>query len=131
MDHAHILLDELNVEKRLTALFGVKRSEFLPVVRAVVGAKADAVEDDPVGAAGLFAYIHGTRNMRALFRAKGWSNYRRDGVELVRHPDRQLMIAYQNVDLACDERHVPRAISGKGAGSSRVMGERCTQAYSR
>lgn len=115
--------EEWSVDARLREVFDVKRSDFFPIIREVVGARADAVENDPISAAGQFAYIHGTRNTRALFRPKSWLIERRDNIELVRHPDRPLMVRYQSVDLACSGEHNPQAISGKGAGSRRVINE--------
>ena len=92
-------------------------------MREVVGARADVVENDPPGTGGQFAYIHGTRNLRALFRSCGWTIHSVDNIPLVRHPEQALMLAYQSVDQACADFHPPRAISGKGAGSERVIDE--------
>src|SRR3546814_12876712 len=58
---ARIYKDDWSVDARLAETFGVTRDELVQVVREVVGARADAVENDPVSAAGQFAYIHGTR----------------------------------------------------------------------
>ncbi|MEH2472083.1 hypothetical protein V1281_006730 [Nitrobacteraceae bacterium AZCC 2161] len=100
--------------------FGVSRAELIEVVRGVVAARADAVTDDPVTAEGLFAYIYGTRFLRGLFRPKGWLRIREDGIEAVRHPQRNLKVVYQSVDLAASSQH-PRAVSGKGAGADRLI----------
>lgn len=115
--------EEWAIDARLNETFGVTRKELIPVVAEVVGARNDAVDNDPITAAGLFAYIHGTRNIRGLFRTKGWYNTRKDNLELVRHPERTLMVAYQSVDLAASETHMPQAISGKGKGAERVIDE--------
>ena len=116
----HLYVNEIEINTRLSA-FDATREELINVVREVVGARADAVDDDPITAAGLFAYIHGTRNTRALFRSKGWRHERRENIEAVRHPDRNLKVIYQSVDVACDEKHVPQAISGKGSGAERAI----------
>jgi hypothetical protein len=118
-----IYKDEWEVDARLAETFGVSRDELIQVVREVVGARADAVDNDPISAAGLFAYIHGTRNVRALFRSRGWLNEAVDNIPLVKHPARPLMVSYQSVDLACSDFHTPQAISGKGAGAERVIDE--------
>lgn len=120
---ARIYKEEWSVDERLTETFGVTRQQLIHVVKEVVGARADAVENDPITASGQFAYIHGTRNIRALFRAQGWHLARKDNIELVKHPDRNLMISYQNVDLAASDMHSPKAISGKGAGAERAIEE--------
>lgn len=120
---SRIFKEEWSVDARLSETFGVTRAELIAVVKEVVGARNDAVDNDPISAAGLFAYIHGTRNIRSLFGTKGWHNWRKDNIELVRHSDRPLMIAYQSVDLAASEMHLPQAISGKGKGAERVIDE--------
>src|SRR5229473_2868268 len=96
---ARIYAEEWEVDARLKP-FGVTRRELVEVARGVVGARADAVENDPVTAAGLFAYIFGTRFLRSLFRTKGWLIHRKENIEAVRHPDRDLRVIYQSVDLA-------------------------------
>jgi hypothetical protein len=115
-----IYAEDREIEDRL-APFGVTQAEFLPVIEAIVGARADAVEDDPVSTPGQFAYIYGTRHMRGLLRSKKYLRWRDNNIEGVRHPDRDLIIVYQNVDLAGSEFHDPRAISGKGAGADRIV----------
>ena len=120
---ARIIKDEPTVDARLAELFGVTRDELVKVVREIVGARADAVENDPVGTAGQFAYIHGTRNIRGLFGRKGWHNLRKDNIELTEHPELPLMVGYKNVDLAASDAHIPQAISGKGAGAERAIDE--------
>lgn len=118
-----IIRDEWAVRARLRDLFGVTLEDVHPIVREVVGARADAVENDPINTPGSFAYIHGTRNLRSLLRSKGWLLYRKDNMELVRHPDRMLMAGYQNVDLAASEDHTPQAISSKGKAAQRAIEE--------
>ena len=121
MDTSRIYQEDWSRDQRLRELFDVTRSELIDVVREVVGARADAVENDPNFTPGMFAYIHGVRNTRGLFRPKGWNNNRKRNVELVTHPERQLSIAYQSVDLAAVEGRTPQAISEKGTGSKRVV----------
>jgi hypothetical protein len=101
--------------------FGVTRAELIEIVRGVVGARADAVENDPATAEGLFAYIFGTRFLRSLFRMKGYLLFRHDNIEGVEHAERPLKIIYQNVDSAALLFHNPRAVSSKGSASDRVV----------
>jgi hypothetical protein len=115
-----IYREEREVNARLLP-FGVTRAELLEAVRGVVSARADAVENDPLGAAGQFAYIFGTRYIRTLFRSKGYLLYREENIESVRHPERSLTIVYQSVDIAGSEHPEPRAVSGKGSGADRVI----------
>ena len=127
---ARIYSEDWEVDARLRAVFDVSRDELIYIVREVVGARADAVEDDPVTAAGQFAYILGTRNVRGLFRSKGWLNFRQDNIESVRHRERDLKVIYQSVDIAASFEHLPRPISGKGAGSERLIDVACASLFS-
>ena len=125
-----IYATEYEITERLWTVFEVTRDEVTPVIAEVVGARADAVIDDPLSAAGLFGYIHGTRNTRALWRSKGWHNFRKDNIEGVRHPQRDLRVIYQNVDLAASRSHYPQPLSGKGSGSERLIEETCGSLFS-
>ena len=120
MQPARIFREDDEVDRRL-ADFGVNREELIDVVRAVVAARADAIDDDPASAEGLFAYIYGTRALRQVFKRHGWIRYREDNVESVRHPSRNLKVIYQSVDFAADWLHSPKAISGKGSGADRMI----------
>jgi hypothetical protein len=120
---SRLYVEDWDVDARLAEFSGITRAELYQVVREVVGARADASPDDPLAAAGLFAYILGTRHKRALFRSKGWFSDRRENIEATIHPDGHLKVAYQSVDVACDPFHTPQAISGKGNGAERVIAQ--------
>ena len=109
-----------DIDARLVP-FGATRQEFWRVVAGVVGARADAVENDPATAEGQFAYIYGTRFLRSLLRTKGYLLFREDNIEGVQHPDRNLKIIYQSVDLAASWLHDPRPVSAKRSGSERIV----------
>jgi hypothetical protein len=113
-------LEPWDVDRRLSP-FVVTRAELWRVVAGVVAARADAVENDPATAEGQFAYIYGTRLVRALFRTKGYLLYRQDNIEGVEHRERNLKVIYQNVDLAASWLHDPRPASAKGSGSDRMI----------
>jgi hypothetical protein len=113
-------MEPWDVDARLVP-FGVTRQELLVIVGGVVAARADSVDNDPATAEGQFAYIYGTRFLRSLFRSKGYLFYRQDNIEGVEHPDRNLKIIYQNVDLAASWLHDPRPLSAKGSGSDRIV----------
>lgn len=115
-----IYADEAEVGARLVD-FGVTRAELWHVVTKVIGARRDAVADDPLGTSGQFAYIFGNRHLRGLLRAKGWERYRAENVEAVREPESGRIIVYQNVDLAGHKAHSPLAPRGKGNGARRLL----------
>ena len=121
MPVACMYTEEPEVRMRLHHLFGTTPEELIRVLKLVAAARADHTDDDPVGTQGLLSYIHGTRNVRGLFRPKGWLQYHRKNVQGVIHPSGDFVIVYQNVDLAASKIHVPRAISGKGPGTDRAI----------
>lgn len=115
-----IYSEDWEVDQRLVP-FKVTRPELIEIARAVQGARADSVENDPITAEGQFAYIYGTRYMRATWRRKGWLLHRENNIESVKHPDVDWKIIYQNVDMAASAAHDPRAVSGKKSGSERLI----------
>ncbi|MCZ7596083.1 MAG: hypothetical protein M5U16_15210 [Hyphomicrobium sp.] len=114
-----IYLQPSEVEAKLSE-FRTTAANLLIVTDKVVGARADAVEDDPLGTAGQFAYIFGTRNLRGLLKRSGYERYREENVESVRDPATGRQIVYQSVDVAGTERS-PLAIRGKGSGARRLI----------
>ncbi len=118
-----IYKEDWEIDARLIP-FDVTRSELIEIARAVAGARADTVENDPLSAEGQFAYIFGTRATRALWRPKGWVLHRAENIESVKHPKLNWLVTYQSVDLAASLLHSPRAVSGKGAGADRFIDSR-------
>ena len=117
MELARIVKAEWEVDARLAELFGVLKSELVQVAGAAVGARRDAVDDDPITAPGTLSYIYGTRALRTLFRAKKWDLNRKGGVESVFHRERRLKIVFQNADQAADDHRPPQAVSDKGSAT--------------
>lgn len=115
-----ILSTEWDIDRELRK-FGATRDELLTIVDAVVGARGMAVLDDPSSASGLFAYIHGVRQLRRVFRQKGWEIERENNIEAVRDPATGMRIVYQNVDMAGVAATSPRALNGKRDGSRRQI----------
>jgi hypothetical protein len=114
------LKEELEVMTRLSAL-GVTKEELLDVVRAAVGGRRDATPFDPVNAGGLFAWIYGTRQLRAIFVPKEWVAGRTDNIESVFNPVAGIKIIYQSAERASDPMLDPLAISKKGVGAARAV----------
>lgn len=115
-----IYREDWEIDARLVP-FDATRPELVEVARAVVAARADAVENDPATAEGQFAYIFGTRSTRTLWRRKGWLLHREENIEAVKHPKIDWKVIYQSVDLASHVSHDPRAASGKGSGADRLI----------
>ncbi|MBR9766494.1 MAG: hypothetical protein GYB53_24000 [Rhodobacteraceae bacterium] len=74
----------------------------------------------PANGAGQLAYQYGTRELRATHLKRGWVIDQSYGTNGVRHPDRKIVVLYQNVDVACSLSDLPQARSRKGAGSERL-----------
>lgn len=121
MTLARILEKNFDIDTRLDHIFSVTRQELIAIVREVVGARADAVDDDPAFTEGMFGHIHGVRNTSALFRSKGWERERKNNIDLVKHPDLPIKIAFQAVDVAAAVDREPKAVSGKGSGARRAI----------
>ncbi len=90
------------------------------VARMVASAKAEALEIDPANSAGQRAYMAGVRAKRLMLLPLGWRMSRTGGVEATVNDELGVQICYQTVDIACTE-HEPKAISGKGAGSRKLI----------
>ncbi|ASM77355.1 hypothetical protein VITFI_CDS1577 [Vitreoscilla filiformis] len=91
------------------------------IARRVAAAKAEALEIDPTNAPGMLAYIHGVRATRMeLLKVSGWRMSRAGNVESTVNDKLGIQICFQNVDAACTEPN-PQAISGKGAGSRKLI----------
>jgi len=118
---ANIIRAETDVERRLHDQFGTSRADWIAVAHAAVLARNDATLFDPSNAAGQLAYIYGTRAVRGLLVPKGYEVSRQDNVEATYSRDRQLKVIYQNVDWASDTTRSPKAISGKGPASGRII----------
>jgi hypothetical protein len=117
-----IYIAEWEVREKL-AEFATTPEEWLSVLDKVRAARAAAVIDDPLSAAGLFGWIFGNRHVRGLLKPKGWVNHREDNVEAVRDPKTGRRIVYQNADIAGDPASAPQALSGKKDGARRQIDE--------
>lgn len=114
-----VFSDIPDVREQLSAL-GLTAEIVSTVARMVVSAKAEALEIDPANSAGQRAYMMGVRAKRLMLLPLGWRMNRAGGVEATVNDELGIQICYQTVDVACTE-HEPKAISGKGAGSRRLI----------
>ena len=109
-----IVSEDWEIESRLRDEFDASKEEIIEIVRAAVGARRDAIDDDPVNAPGLLSYIFGTRAIRTIFRSKGWKISRLDNIEATYDPVRRAKIVFQNADHAAELQRKPKAVSDKG-----------------
>lgn len=115
-----VFKEEIEVMTRLIAL-GATKSELVDAVRAAVGGRRDATPYDPISAGGQFAWIFGTRRLRAIYVPQGWEIDRTDNVESIFNPKTGIKIIYQSAERAGDLVFDPLAISPKGSGSARAV----------
>jgi hypothetical protein len=90
------------------------------IARKAAAAKAEALEIDPSSTPGTLAYISGVRAIRIDLLPLGWRLSRTGNVEATVNDRLGIQICLQNVDVACTEQN-PQAISGKGAGSRKLI----------
>lgn len=115
-----IYIDDIDVDRRLAEL-GMSRQDIVDI--RDVAASMHATGSSPLfpaNGAGQLAYQYGTRELRATFLKRGWAIDQSYGTNGVRHPDRKIIVLYQNVDVACRLSDLPQARSRKGAGSERL-----------
>ncbi|BAL95940.1 hypothetical protein RGE_26010 [Rubrivivax gelatinosus IL144] len=78
----------------------------------------------------MLAYIKGVRAIRMELMPKGWRLSRTGNVESTVNDQLGIQLCFQNVDVACTERH-PKAISGKGAGSRKLIQDGQSELFDR
>lgn len=101
--------------------FGLTKADLIEVAMKAITAKNESVSIDPINAKGQLSYIFGTRAIRAALLSKGdWLVDRQDGIESVLNQKLKVRVIFQNVDKACSV-FEPKAISGKGKGSKRMV----------
>jgi hypothetical protein len=100
------------------------------IARKAAAAKAEALEIDPSSTPGTLAYINGVRAIRMALMPLGWRLSRTGNVEATVNDKLGIQICFQNVDIACSEQ-IPQAISGKGAGSRKLIQNGQAELFSR
>lgn len=114
-----VINDGLSVSQELAAL-GLSVDIVKFIAQTAAAAKAEALEIDPSSTPGTLAYIHGVRATRMALLPLGWRLSRTGNVEATVNDKLGIQICFQNVDIACAEQN-PQAISGKGAGSRKLI----------
>jgi hypothetical protein len=117
--NAVVINEGFQVHQELAAL-GLTENIVTTIARKSAAARAEALEIDPSSTAGTLAYINGVRAIRLELLPLGWRLSRTGNVEATINDELGIQICFQNVDLACTDR-IPQAISGKGAGSRKLI----------
>jgi hypothetical protein len=108
-----------DIDRRLSEI-GLSRDKFRTVVTVATTASNDSTPFHPANAAGTFAYQYGTWAIRNEFVGEDWRLDRTDGVEAIRNDDKKVKVIFANVDIACNDIHLPKPRSRKGAGAERA-----------
>jgi hypothetical protein len=82
--------------------------------------RANATPFHPSNSPGTLSYHHGTWGLREKFVGEVWALDRSEGIEAIRNDKLKIRIAFCNVDLACNDDHIPKPRSEKGAGAERA-----------
>lgn len=124
LDHARgIVQDRYDVRQALSRI-GLSSEMVIAVARAAAAARAETLPVDPISAPGWFAYAYGVRHIRLqLLPLDGWRLSRTANVESAINDVLGVQICFQNVDVACDTRHEPQAISRKGTASRQQVAD--------
>lgn len=121
MTITQVFEDDYEIEDQLVK-FGITKQELREVAFNAASARNEATGLHPVNAPGTFAYHEGVRSMRLMFLQKqdGWEVDRLDGIEVILHKEKNLVVVFQNVDLACGI-DSPKAISEKRISSKKLI----------
>ncbi len=115
-----VLIDDDHQVRRELLRLGLTTEIVRTIARKAAAAKAEALEIDPSSTPGTLAYIFGVRAVRTALIPLGWRLSRAGNVESTVNDEVGIQICFQNVDSACTEPN-PQAISGKGAGSRKLI----------
>jgi hypothetical protein len=100
----------------------VTRRGLLQVRDIAMQERSNATDFHPANAPGTFGYHHGTWGLRDQFVGERWVVDRGDGIEAIWNEGLKVKIAFCNVDFACNDDHIPKPRSEKGAGAERASG---------
>lgn len=114
-----VINEGFSVHQELRSL-GLTVDIVTSIARKAAAAKAEALEIDPSSTPGTLAYINGVRAIRMALLTRGWRLSRTGNVEATVNDKLGIQICFQNVDIACAKQN-PQAISGKGAGSRKLI----------
>jgi hypothetical protein len=119
--HTTILQEPWEIEPRLKEL-GLTKDGLLEARDAAMSESANATAFHAANAAGTYSYHGGTWALRDRFVGGDWVLDRADGVETIKNEKLKIKVAFSNVDLACNNSHVPKPRTKKGAGAERAIG---------
>lgn len=120
-DPTKVYREPWDADQRLNQL-ELTRQGLLAARDIAMQERANATDFHPTNAPGTFGYHHGTWAIRHEFVGERWIVDLGDGIEAIWNEDLKIKVAFCNVDLACNDFHLPKARSDKGAGAERPSG---------
>jgi hypothetical protein len=113
--------DPTDVANRLEKL-GWTFDELMEIVHAMVRARNDCTENDPIGAPGYMAWKTGTRRLREIGRPKGLEKDETDQIPSAVDPKRGLKFTVSNTDDGTSLKdRIPQNNNRKGPGLDRIV----------
>lgn len=116
-----VLRDSWDVDRRLSEM-QLSRDGLLVARDVAINESANATAFHPANAPGTFSYHHGTWALRDQNVGPDWVVDQADGIEAIRNEKLKIKVAFSNVDMACNDNHIPKPRSKKGAGAERASG---------
>lgn len=113
----------IEVTNRLGELH-LKRESLIEIVEAMVRAKAECTDNDPIGSQGWSAYRMGTRRLREVTLVEdGWEKDDTDQIASVLNRQLGIRVAVSNTDdgTGIDGEREPQNRSKKGAATDRAV----------
>jgi hypothetical protein len=114
-----LITSEHEVKSKL-AQFGASLEEWHDIVRHIVSGRRDVLPIDALTAGGQFAYLFAVRAIRSVLLGRGYMMCRENNIEGVYHPDQNIKIFYQAVELAAGDND-PKAVYDKNAGFENLV----------
>lgn len=116
-----VILRELwEVVPRLQQL-GLNKNKLLEVRDIALHEGSNATAFHAANAAGTYSYHGGTWGLRDRFVGDDWVLDRSNGVETIKNEKLKVIVAFSNVDLTCNDAHIPQPRTKKGSGAERAM----------
>src|SRR5690349_9272434 len=115
-----ILREPWEVSPRLQQL-GLNKNKLLEIRDIALHEGSNATAFHAANAGGTYAYHGGTWGLRDRFVGDDWILDRANGVETIKNNKLKVVVAFSNVDLTCNDTHVPQPRTKKGSGAERAM----------
>jgi len=116
---ARIWTEEWDINRRLAEL-GLNRDGLLRARDTALAGRDSSGPFHCTNSPGTYSHHEGVAGLREQFVGDIWALCRDDGIEGIRHAERRIKIAFQNVDIAHNLDHDPKPRSEKGSGSERA-----------